>query len=204
MKFYPPKISERFNRPANAGKIENSKAAGTGASFSCGSFVRISLQIDTLEKRIEKAKFQTNGCGYMIAAADVVTENLNGRKLIDLHGVDYKEIGGWLERGLEEFPLHKVQCRDPVIEALKNALADYRNSALEEFQGEKALICTCFGVSEERIVKVISENNVEDADEVGRICNAGRGCGSCQMMIQEMIDSCNREFRSPPAVLRSP
>ena len=191
MKFYPPKISERFDRPSNAGAIENANTAGTGASFSCGSFVRIFLQIDSSNKCIKAAKFQTNGCGYMIAAADVVTENLDGRKLTDLHGVDHKEIGGWLERGLEEFPSHKVQCGDSVIEALKNALVNYRVSTLEEFRGEKALICTCFGVTEEKIIEVISENNVEDAGEVGRICNAGRGCGSCQMMIQEMIDSHN-------------
>ncbi|MEJ7848012.1 MAG: iron-sulfur cluster assembly scaffold protein [Pyrinomonadaceae bacterium] len=194
MKFYPPKISERFERPANAGKIENSNASGTGASFSCGSFVRIFLQIAALDKRIEVAKFQTNGCGYMVAAADVITENLTLRKLTDLHGVDSAEISGWLEPGLEEFPSHKVQCRDSVIEALKNALADYHNTELQEFQGEKALICTCFGVSEETIIAVISENSVNNADEVGRICNAGRGCGSCQMMIQEIIDSQDKEM----------
>ncbi len=191
MKFYPPKISERFDRPANAGAIANPSAVGTGASFTCGSFVRISLHIDTLEKRIENAKFQTNGCGYMVAAADVITEKLIGIKLTDLHR--HKEIEGWFEPGLEDFPLNKVQCGESVIEAFKDALADYRSSVLEEFQGEKALICTCFGVSEEKIIEVISENNVEDADEVGSICNAGRGCGSCQMIIQEMIDMQNRE-----------
>lgn len=195
MKFYPPKISERFDRPANAGMIENSNAAGTSASFSCGSFVRIVMRIAASDKRIEAVKFQTNGCGYMVAAADLLTENLTGTKLTDLHGIDLKEIGGWLESGLEEFPLYKTQCRDSVIEALKNALADYRKSAIEEFQDEKALICTCFGVSEERIIKVIAENDVADAGEVADICNAGRGCGSCQMMIQEMIDSYIRENR---------
>lgn len=193
MKFYPPKITERFDRPANAGKIENNNAVGSGASFSCGSFVRIFLRIAAADKRIEAAKFQANGCGYMVAAADLLTENLTGAKLTDLHGIDSKEMGRWFEHSLEEFPLHKVLCRDSVIEALKNALADFRNSALEEFQGEKALICTCFGVSEERVIEVISENDVADADEVSDICNAGRGCGSCQMMIQEMIDLHIRE-----------
>jgi NifU-like protein len=60
---------------------------------------------------------------------------------------------------------------------------------IEEFTGEKALICTCFGVSEETIERVIANNRCETVEEVSQKCNAGSGCGSCQPLIQEIIDS---------------
>ncbi|MBC7901738.1 MAG: iron-sulfur cluster assembly scaffold protein [Saprospiraceae bacterium] len=189
MKFYPPKIGERFDLPANSGRLQNENAAGIGVSFVCGSFVRIYLRIESPGKRIEAAKFQTDGCGYMIAAADILAGNLIGCYLTDLHGVDSNQIGSWFAESLEEFPKDKMQCSDHVIEALKNALAEYRINAIDEFQGEKALICTCFGVSEEKIIEIIDSNNVKEVGEVSDICNAGRGCGSCQVMIRELIDS---------------
>jgi NifU-like protein len=72
---------------------------------------------------------------------------------------------------------------------LQDAFADFRAFQIEEFAGEKALICTCFGVSEERIEKAITENNLQTVEEVGEFCRAGTGCGSCQPLIQEIIDS---------------
>jgi len=67
-------------------------------------------------------------------------------------------------------------------------MAAYRERRVEEFQGEKALICTCFGVSEETIVTAISENSLSDVDQVVDLCRAGSGCGSCRMLIQELVD----------------
>lgn len=189
MAFYPPNISKRFNEPENAGSFEDPSGVGTSASFSCGSYVRISLQIDQDDKFIRAAKFKTNGCGFAAAAADVITEHLDGTRLTDLHGLNADGVERWLNGRLEEFPPDRFQCRDLVFNALKGALADFRLRSIEEFQGEKALICTCFGVTEERIISVIEEDRPQDASEVADICNAGSGCGSCQMMIQEMIDT---------------
>jgi NifU-like protein len=89
---------------------------------------------------------------------------------------------------LGEFPAGRGHCPEIGLEALRAALADYRKFRIEEFSGEKALICTCFGVSEEKIEGVISELGLETVEEVGDACNAGSGCGSCRMLIQEMLD----------------
>ena len=124
----------------------------------------------------------------MIAAADVVTEKLVGRRLTELHGLAEDELDPQRTGGLEQFPENRSQCSDLVLDALRNALADYRTRELEEFQGEKALICTCFGVSEETIEKCIAENHIHLVGEVTDLCRAGGGCGSCQILIQEMID----------------
>lgn len=192
MSFYPTKIAEIFKLPKNAGTLNGANAFGTGASFLCGAFVRLSLCIDK-EKRITEAKFQTNGCGFMIAAADFVSGQLAGQRLTELHGLSQDKLEARIAAEMEEFPESRKQCSELVGEALRNALSDFRARTLEEFQGEKALICTCFGVSEETILSVIALYKPNDAGDVSDICNAGSGCGSCQMMIREMIDAAKGE-----------
>lgn len=191
--FYPEKISERFHAPGNAGELKSAHSVGTGASFLCGSFVRFFLNIDPQTKRIRKAKFKSNGCGFAVAAADVLAEIINGKLLTELRGLDKSELETQLEKRLEGFPENRRHCPDICFEALQSALADFRASQIEEFTGEKALVCTCFGVSEEKVEKIIAENQVETIEEVAAFCNAGKGCGSCQFLIQEMIDIYQRE-----------
>lgn len=188
MPFYPAKIQARFCSPQNAGAASAANAVGTSASFECGSFIRMALEIETDTKLIISARFQTNGCGYMIAAADAVAEMLAGRKLAELHGFGREEYLGLLLDKLEEFPAGRRHCAELVFTALKDAMAGYRISVLEEYSGDKALICTCFGVSEETIEAYIDANSPVTVTNVTDACRAGGGCGSCRMLIQELID----------------
>ncbi len=199
MSFYPPKIHERFHSPRfageaeNAGETENTNAAGVDASFSCGSVVRFSLAINARTKEILTAKFCTNGCGYMTAAADLLAEKITGKKLVELHGLHDEVIRGWLAAELGEFPEPRQDCLNIPISALHKGLADFRARQIEEWHGEKALICTCFGVSEEAIELAIQNEGLLTVEQVTDRCNAGGGCGSCQPLIQEILDSARRE-----------
>jgi NifU-like protein len=188
--FYPKQINERFQYPQNVGKAAKTNAVGTGASFVCGSFVRVFLEIDAATKEIRDAKYKTNGCGFAIAAAEVLTEKIVGRKLTEFHGLNHAELFSEIE---SEFTENRQHCAEICFDALQTALADFRALQIEEFTGEKALICTCFGVSEETIESAIAKNHAETVEEVGAICNAGTGCGSCQFLIQELIDVSMRE-----------
>ena len=193
MSFYPKKISEKFHAPDNVGKADNANAKGTGASFTCGAVLRFTLQIESETKEIRQAKFQTNGCGFLIASAEVLTQKLIGKHLNELHGLDKSVLKAEIEILLGKFPTHRRHCLDLTLDALQNAFADFRTSQIEEFAGEQALICTCFGVSEETIECLIKENSLRAVEEVTDACNAGGGCGSCQPLIQEIIDVVWRE-----------
>ncbi len=188
MKFYPEKINNRFQNPRNAGELKDANCVGTSATFVCAAVLRIFLQIDAATKEILAAKFKTNGCGFAIAWADVLTEKIVGRRLTEFHGLNEK-LAGEIEAELGEFGEKRRHCLELTLDALQNAFADFRKFQIEEFIGEKALICTCFGVSEEKIEKTISEYALETVEQVGEICNAGTGCGSCQPLIQEIIDT---------------
>ena len=144
----------------------------------------LSLRLDETGS-IEDVRFQTNGCGFMVASADVICEWLRGKSVKDLHGLDdetfvFDSLGG--------FPAGREQCLSIVFEALRKAMAGYREQRVAEFRGEVALICSCFGVSEDTIADVIARNDVMEVEDVSALCRAGSGCGSCRMLIQEMIE----------------
>ncbi|MBA2607104.1 MAG: iron-sulfur cluster assembly scaffold protein [Acidobacteria bacterium] len=193
MDFYPPKISERFHAPKNAGKLQGANAVGTNATFVCGAVLRIRMEIECETKEILRAKFQTNGCGYLIAAVDILTEMIKGKKLVDFHGLERQVLQREIENELGAFSEHRQHCLDLCLETLQNALANFRAFQVEEWTGEKALICSCFGVSEETIENLIKTNSLETVEEVTDVCNAGGGCGSCQPLIQELIDVYSNE-----------
>ena len=188
MSFYPDKISRLFAAPARSGKAAKTNAVGTGIGLVCGSFVRVYLEIDVPTKEIRDAKYKTNGCGFAIAAAEVLTKKIVGQKLTELHGLNHAELFGQIESELGRFPPDRAHCAEMCFDALQAAFGDFRAFQIEEFAGEKALICTCFGISEETIQTLISANLADSVEEVGALCNAGTGCGSCRFLIQELID----------------
>lgn len=189
MGFYPKNINDRFQNPRFAGKIIDANAAGTSATFVCGAVLRLHLMIDPQSKEIIEAGFRTSGCGYLIASAEVLLEKIVGRRLTELHGLSNGSLETELENDLGVFCENRKHCLELPIKSLHEAFADFRAFTLEEFTGEKALICTCFNVSEEQIEISIKHNDLQTVEDVGDHCSAGTGCGSCQPLIQEIIDS---------------
>ena len=187
--FYPPKIDELFASPAHAGKPSGTNAVGTAANFDCGSFVRISMRIDPQTKEILGSGFQTNGCGFMAASAEATCRLVEGNKLTHLHGKAGVELRAELLEILGPMPSGRDQCLSSCLDALTDAFSDFRSYLIEEFSGEKPLICTCFGVTEETIEQKISELHLTTLEEVSAATKAGQGCGSCRMLIQEILDA---------------
>jgi NifU-like protein len=192
-KFYPENISERFHAPDNVGGAAGANAVGTNATFVCGAVLRFSLHVEKDTKKIVEAKFKTNGCGYLIASADILMEQIVGRKLNERHGLDKSILRAQIKEELSEFPENRQHCLVLCLETLQDAFADFRAFQIEEFTGEKALICTCFGVSEETIESLIKENSLATVEEVTDACNAGGGCGSCQPLIEDILEVYWRE-----------
>jgi NifU-like protein len=119
----------------------------------------------------------------------VLAEVVRGKKLADLHGLDETELSIEVLSPLAAFPENRRKCLETCIQALRAAFADLRAKQVEEYRGEKALICTCFGVSEETIETLIRQDHLETVDQVTLSCRAGSGCGSCTLLIQEMLDT---------------
>ena len=185
--MYPKKVAEALSRTLQTGKCENESANGLAVSFECASAVRFSISIELVSRRIADIAFSSNGCGFAVAAASSIAQELHGCVLTDLHATaDLEEL---VTSKFGEISADRLPCIRLTAEAFRKTLANYRNAIIEEFQGERALICTCFGVTEETLVNLIETDPVIEIAGVIRETKAGSGCGSCQFLIQELIDS---------------
>ena len=167
-----------FLNPRNVGDVAEPKFVGQAASFDCGAVLRISIQVDEAQ-RITDARFKAAGCSTLIAAASLLTERVKGMTTGDAavcgeppETIDY---------------LSQRECVGLAFEALINAVRGYSDAIREHWEGDQALICTCFGVSESRIEKEISSKGLTSIAEVTRACNAGAGCRSCYPLIEELL-----------------
>ncbi|PLZ95275.1 Fe-S cluster assembly protein NifU [Fischerella thermalis CCMEE 5198] len=197
---YTDKVLELFYNPQHQGVIEDKGepgikvAVGDVGSIACGDALRLHLKVEENTEKILEARFQTFGCTSAIASSEALVELIKGKTLDEALKVTNKEIANYLG-GLPEAKMH---CSVMGQEALEAAIYNYRGIPLDthEDDDEGALVCTCFGISDAKIKRVIIENNLTTAEEVTNYVKAGGGCGSCLANIDDIIASVQKEKAS--------
>lgn len=181
---YSDKVMDHFRNPRNVGKIEDPDGVGTVGSLACGDALTLMFKLGP-DKRIAEVKFQTFGCASAIASSSALTEMVIGKTIEEAERITNKEIADYLG-GL---PDQKMHCSVMGREALEAAIHNYRTGETSVKNLEDHIVCTCFGVSENEIRRVVTENGLTTVDEVTNFCKAGGGCGMCRDDIQKIIDS---------------
>ena len=182
-------LAENFYHPKNVGDAKEPNFIGRSASFSCGATLRISVHIDD-SQRIAEAKFRAAGCTALVASASLLTEQIKGKTTGEAAALGQDAES--LTKLLGVFAEQRSECPALACEALVSAIRAYSDSARDEWQGDEALICTCFGVSERTIEHEIQTNRLSAIEQVTEACKAGAGCRSCYPLIQDIIDDCWR------------
>jgi len=192
---YSETVMEHFRNPRNVGKIEKPDGVGTVGSLACGDALTLMFKLDA-NGRIEDVKFQTFGCASAIASSSALTEMVKGKTLEEAEKITNKDIASFLG-GL---PDQKMHCSVMGREALEAAIHNYRTGETMVKNLEDHIVCTCFGVSENEIRRVVTENSLTAVDEVTNFCKAGGGCGMCRDDIQKIIDSIRSDQSAQPPV----
>jgi len=180
---YTDKLKDHFFNPRNVGEIEDPDGVGEVGSLACGDALKLTFKLDA-NGRITDAKFKTFGCASAIATSSVLTEMIKGLTLAEAAKVTNKDIAEYLG-GLPE---QKMHCSVMGREALEAAIENYQSGGKKKHELEGNVICTCFGVTDKEIERVIRENNLTTVEEVTNYCKAGGGCGGCQGEIEKMIE----------------
>ncbi len=170
----------------HVGEAVTPNFAGRAASLQCGSVLRISIHVDE-SQRIADAKFKAAGCSTLVESTASLVEKVLGKT-----NAEAAAIAQGVET-MSDLPSERVDCLAMAHEALLAAIRAYSDSARDEWEGDEALICTCFCVSERTIEREIQQNRLRTISDVTNACNAGGGCRSCYPLIEEILEEVNRE-----------
>ena len=199
---YSEKVLELFYHPKNQGAMDPSSEPGVRVvvgevgSITCGDALRLYLKVDEASERILAASFQTFGCTSAIASSSALTELITGLTLDEALRIDNRQIADYLG-GL---PPAKMHCSVMGQEALEAAIYSYRGLPLPDHtDDDSALVCSCFGVSEQKIRRLIRENRLTSVEEVTAYSKAGGGCGSCLAQIEDLIAAVLAETDATPS-----
>jgi len=121
---YSDKVLEHYERPHNVGSLDTRNSnVGTGlvGAPECGDVMKLQIEVDENEKIID-AKFKTFGCGSAIASSSLATEWVKGKSLDEAHTIQNTVIVKELS-----LPPVKIHCSVLAEDAIKSAIADYRN-----------------------------------------------------------------------------
>lgn len=185
---YTNKVKDHFTNPRNVGTIEDPDGVGEVGSLACGDALKLTFKLDG-QGRIADAKFQTFGCASAIASSSALTEIIKGLTVEEAEKVTNQDIANYLG-GLPE---QKMHCSVMGREALEAAIKNYRTGedVLAELEGN--VVCTCFGVTDIEIERVIRENDLRTVGDVTNYCKAGGGCTSCHGEIEQIIAQVRQE-----------
>lgn len=120
---YSGQVLDHYENPRNVGKLDkNDPTVGTGlvGAPACGDVLQLQIKVE--DDIITDAKFKTYGCGSAIASSSLVTTWLKGKSLDEAAAIQNTQIAEELA-----LPPVKIHCSILAEDAIKAALADYKN-----------------------------------------------------------------------------
>lgn len=119
--MYSEKVMDHFQNPRNVGVLPDANGVGEVGNIRCGDIMKLYIKVNG-EEIIEDIKFQTFGCGAAIATSSMITEIVKGMSLAEAEKVSNRQVA----EELDGLPPVKLHCSNLAADALKAAIADYR------------------------------------------------------------------------------
>jgi nitrogen fixation NifU-like protein len=122
---YSEKVLDHFKNPRNVGILKGEDVvAGEVGSHVNGDLMKIYLKVEG--DTVADVKFQTFGCASAIATSSMVTEMVKGKTLDEALLVAPQDVANELD-GL---PPAKMHCSNQAVDALREAINNYKTQKL--------------------------------------------------------------------------
>ena len=119
--MYSEKVMEHFKNPKNVGEIKNADGIGKVGNARCGDVMYVYITVK--DNKIADIKFKTFGCVAAIATTSMLTEIAKGKTIKEAEKLTNKDVAD----SLDGLPPLKMHCSNLAADALKAAIADYKN-----------------------------------------------------------------------------
>lgn len=119
--MYSKKVMEHFQNPKNVGEVEGADGTGEVGNPQCGDMMKITIKVR--DNKINDIKFKTYGCVAAIATSSMTTELAKGKTLDEAEKISRDNIA----QELEGIPPIKMHCSNLAVDALREAIKDYRS-----------------------------------------------------------------------------
>ena len=119
--MYNEKIMDHFENPRNVGELEDPDGVGTVGNPSCGDIITVFIKVK--DDIISDIKFKTFGCAAAIASSSYTTELVKGKKIDEVLKFTRRNVSN----GLGGLPPIKMHCSNLALDALREAIEDYRS-----------------------------------------------------------------------------
>lgn len=133
---YNKKVTKEFMNPQNMGEVKDANGIGKIGNPTCGDIMWVSIKVEKDKKGeeiLKDIKFKTFGCAAAIATSSMITKLAKGKKLSEVEKIDYKQVVD----ALGGLPNIKIHCSTMAAQALKKAIADYKNNKINIKNKEK-------------------------------------------------------------------
>jgi nitrogen fixation protein NifU and related proteins len=115
-------LLELYENPTHRGELEHADVSVHGGNPGCGDIVTMFLKIGD-DGKVEEIKFEGQGCTISQAAAELVSERMEGTTLEEIEDLQHDVIIDELGR---EVVMSRPRCATLALGTLKQAVHEYR------------------------------------------------------------------------------
>ncbi len=119
--MYSKKVMDLFQNPKNVGEIEEADGTGEVGNPHCGDMTKITIKVE--DNKIADIKFKTYGCVAAVTTSSMTTMLAKGRALDEAEKISREDIA----EALEGLPQVKMHCSNIAVNALREAIKDYKS-----------------------------------------------------------------------------
>jgi NifU-like protein involved in Fe-S cluster formation len=121
--MYSPQVLDHFEKPRNAGVVENADCSVQLENPACGDVLRLTARMQG--ECISEIRFQAKGCVPSMACASAVTELVAGKGVSDAEQLTRQSLESYLG-GLPQASSHAAHL---AIDALAALIRKSKNTA---------------------------------------------------------------------------